>query len=99
VAASECDVVFARLGNSLDRYLRPDRHTAVSAHRQTLSNLIAKCEYFGIKPMIWGRDIQSMLMITRTQPVLIFKLKDSGNPYLVAGLMRIPNLAPPTISF
>ena len=37
VAATECDVVLARLGDSLDRYLRSDRDTVVSAHRQTLS--------------------------------------------------------------
>ena len=36
VAATERDVVFARLGDSLDRYLRPDRNTVVSAHRKTL---------------------------------------------------------------
>jgi hypothetical protein len=44
VAAPERDVVLARLGDSLDRYLRSDRDTVVSAHRQTLSSLIAKCE-------------------------------------------------------
>jgi hypothetical protein len=36
VAAPERDVVFARLGDSLDRYLRSDRDTVVSAHRKTL---------------------------------------------------------------
>ena len=36
VAAPERDVVLARLGDSLDRYLRPDRDTVVSAHWQTL---------------------------------------------------------------
>ena len=36
MAATERYVVFARMGDSLDRYLRPDRDTVVSAHRQTL---------------------------------------------------------------
>ena len=36
MAATERDVVLARMGDSLDRYLRPDRDTVVSAHRQTL---------------------------------------------------------------
>jgi len=37
VAIAERNVVLARMGDSLDRYLRPDRDTVVSAHRQTLS--------------------------------------------------------------
>jgi hypothetical protein len=36
VAAPERDVVLARLGDSLNRHLRPNRDTVVSAHRKTL---------------------------------------------------------------
>ena len=52
VAATERDVVFAWLGDSLDRYLRPDRDTVVSAHWQTLGSLIAECEQFGVR-LFW----------------------------------------------
>ena len=48
VAATECDIVLARLGDSLDRYLRPDRDTVVSAHRQTLE----RKSYLRLRPEI-----------------------------------------------